>query len=111
MTEARRYRWMALDQVERLEPLAASRGVSERARGPGQFLWQYRRAGGKWHQLPEKWQRKRNAFVARHLQQAMQEGEKLYDPATHGYSRRGLALVMWAFDPRWVVEGRWFVAH
>jgi hypothetical protein len=56
--------------------------VSERAREPGQFLEQYSHG-----QLPEFWQKKRNAFIARTL-----AAYKL-NPTR----RRELSLIAWAY--------------
>lgn len=103
------YRWMTLKQLDRWLPAARDQGVSARARSRGQFIDQFRRVGGRWQDLPDFWWRKRQGFVARHLEQAQRSGELLYDPSEGSYSRRGLALLMWAFDPRWVVQGQWYV--
>lgn len=90
-------RWASLYLLEQFEPIAAAYGVSSRARSPGQFVEQYRRAGGDWRRLPAAWKHKRDAFVKRHLEQARLRGETLWSPS-RGYSRRGLALLMWAYD-------------
>ncbi len=92
------YRWASLSKVEQYAPVARSLGVSERALSAGQFVSQYRRAGGDWRKLSAWWQRRRNNFVKRHLAQAHKSGERLYAKGD-GYSRRGLALLMWAYDP------------
>ena len=94
------WRWAPLARVESWVPSAKAMGVSKVARSRGQFLDQYRRAGGDWRRLSDWWQARRNAFVARHMAQARRNGERLYDPTTRGYSKRGLALLMWAYDPR-----------
>lgn len=103
------YRWMTLGQLESWVDVAKQEGVSARARSRGQFVDQFRRVGGRWQDLPDFWWRKRQGFVARHLEQARRTREKLYDRRNGSYSRRGLALLMWAFDPRWVAEGQWYV--
>jgi len=92
------WRWASLAKVERWVPVAKAARVSQVARSRGQFLDQYRRAGGRWRELDPWWQARRNNFVARHMAQARRNGERLYDGA--GYSKRGLALLMWAYDPR-----------
>ena len=92
------YRWASLSKVEQYAPVARSLGVSEMALSAGQFVSQYRRAGGDWRKLSAWWQRRRNNFVKRHLAQAHKSGERLYAKGD-GYSRRGLALLMWAYDP------------
>ncbi len=92
------YRWAPLAKLDRYIPIARAWGVSERALSRGQFVDQYRRVDGAWRQLPEAWLVKRHNFVKRHLAQAHKAGEVLYQ-AGEGYSRRGLALLMWAYDP------------
>jgi hypothetical protein len=92
------YRWAPLGKVKQYEEAAADLGVSVVARGPRGFLRQYKAAGGDWRKLTPYWQDRRNGFVARHLAQARAAGEKLYVRG-EGYSRRGLALLMWAYDP------------
>jgi len=94
--------WAPLALVEQYEAEAAARGVSRVARGKTStagFLPRYKRARGRWQDLPETWIRRREGFVARHLAQALTHGEELWSPHG-GYSRRGLALLMWAYDPR-----------
>lgn len=89
---------LPLSTVLRYVPLAKSRGVSDVARGPGGFLEAYRRAGGQISRLPEYWQRKREAFIARHMAQLVSNDEPLFDD--DGFpKRRHLALIMWAFSP------------
>jgi len=52
--------------------------------------------GGDPENLPEKWVRKRNGFVARHM--AQMQNEPWYDE--NGMpTRRHLALIMWAYSP------------
>ena len=92
--------WMSLAAIDRLRPEMVKRGVSEVARSPRGFLRQYREAGGRFSQLSPYWRNRRNNFVKRHLAQARANKEKLWDPKKGKYSRRGLALVAWAYDPK-----------
>jgi hypothetical protein len=62
-------------------------GVSEQARGQGQFLEQYRRHGTN---LPQYWLDKREAFIARTLPEYNRNKT----------IRRRLSLIAWAYDPR-----------
>ena len=90
-------RWMPLASVLRYEAEAARRGVSEVARSPRGFLTAYRTAKTR-AKLDPWWRARRAAFVARHVAQAEAHGE----PWTRGgkLTRRALALIMWAYDPR-----------
>ena len=83
-----KYPYTSLSFVEKHIPEMEALGVSKRARSRGQFIDQYRKAGGNPNRLPEFWQRKRDGFVARHL-------------ATYkkGQERRRLALIAWAYEP------------
>lgn len=94
------HRWASLARVRDFVPVARALGVSERARARGQFVEQYAKAGGDWRRLPAAWRDKREAFVERHLAQAKKRREVLYSAENRCYSRRGLALLMWAYDPR-----------
>ena len=98
MTATKNYPWISVARVRAAAREAKARGVSSRATGPGQFVEQYSRAGGQ-AGLSDHWWHKRNAFVARHLAQAKRGRERLY-VAGEGYSRRGLALLVWAYDPK-----------
>lgn len=91
---------MSLGAIDRLRPEMVKRGVSEVARSPRGFLRQYRKAGGRFSRLSPYWRNRRNNFVKRHLAQARNNREKLWDPKKKRYSRRGLALVAWAYDPK-----------
>lgn len=86
---------LSLAEVKRWEPLAASSGVSEVARGPSGFLTAYKRAGGRLDRLSEAWRTKREAFIARHMAQA--KDERMFDDGLP--TRRHLALIMWAYSP------------
>lgn len=86
---------LSLAEVRRWEPLAASSGVSDVARGPSGFLTAYKRAGGRIDRLSEDWRAKREAFIARHMAQA--KNERMFDDGIP--TRRHLALIMWAYSP------------
>ena len=58
-------------------------------RSKGQFIDQFRKVKGNPSLLPEFWQKKRNAFISRHLAQYKID---------HG-KRRRLALIAWAYNP------------
>lgn len=96
--EGKNYPWISVARVRAAAKAARARRVSSRATAPGQFVDQYTRAGGQ-AGLSDHWWYKRNAFVARHLAQAKRNREKLY-VSGEGYSKRGLALLVWAYDPR-----------
>jgi len=84
-----KYPYVSLAFIEKYLPEMERLGVSVVARSRGQFLDQYRKVGGNPLKLPEFWQRKRDAFVARHLAQfKIDKGE-----------RRKLALIAWAYNP------------
>lgn len=83
------------------EPLAKAQGVSEVARSSRGFMRAYEKAGA-WAALDPWWKARRNAFVARHMAQVRQNGEKLWKRDKSGNlrpSRRCLALIMWAYMP------------
>lgn len=86
----RQYKYTTLNFVEKHIPEMRKRKVSERARSRGQFIDQFRKAGGNPKKLPEFWQKKRSGFVARHKKQYEKD---------HG-ERRRLALIAWAYDPK-----------
>jgi len=92
-----RYPYVSLARVLAHEPEAAARGVSHVARSPRGFVAAYREVG-RAALLSEHWRRKRDAFVARHLAQALAHGERWRD-GDGRLSRRALALLMWAYDP------------
>lgn len=93
------YRYVPVTRVKNYETEAAARGVSAVARSSRGFLTVYAQAGNA-RNLPDAWRRRRDAFVKRHLAQAALNREQLYDARTGQYSRRGLALLMWAYDPK-----------
>ena len=93
---------MSYGAAHRWEAMAKAKGVSAVARSPRGFMRAYERAG-TWARLDPWWKNRRNAFVARHMAQVRQNGEKLWKPDKSGNlqpSRRCLALLMWAFMPR-----------
>lgn len=98
-TADRIYPWMPLDSIEEWRPLAKRRGVSKVARSPRGFLRAYQKAGGDPNRISLHWRRRRQHFIARHMAQAAQNGEALWDIETDTPSNRGLALMMWAFRP------------
>lgn len=90
------YPAMSYSAAHAYEARAKARGVSKVARGPNGFMRAYQRAGS-FAKLPEKWKRKRIAFIKRHMAQVRQNNEQLWKD---GYpSRRALALIMWAYMP------------
>lgn len=88
------YKYTTLNYVEKHIPEMRKRKVSERARSRGQFIDQFRKAGGNPKKLPEFWQKKRNAFVAR-----TKESEKLHRTKGHNTDRQKLSLIAWAYKP------------
>lgn len=76
------------------EPLARQKGVSKVARSSGGFMRAYQRAGS-FARLPERWKKKREAFIKRHMAQG--KNEQLWKGGQP--SRRALALLMWAYMP------------
>jgi hypothetical protein len=91
--------FLPLDVVKRYEPLARSLGVSEVARSHRGFLTAYKKARGNPSRLPLEWHAKRRAFIARHMAQARMNHESLFSKDGSQPSRRGLALIMWAYFP------------
>lgn len=83
--------------IARYRPLAVRLGVSSVARSPRGFLAAYRRAGGQPAKLSERWRRRREAFIARHMAQVRERGEPLWEGGLP--TRRHLALIMWAYSP------------
>lgn len=95
--EVREPRWLSLAVVNAYVPLARTKGVSRVARSSRGFVGRYRLAGGDPAQLGASWRKKRAGFVARHMAQAVKNGEAFL--RTGELSRRHLALIMWAFSP------------
>ena len=88
--------YLPLPVVREYEGLARSRGVSKVARSARGFLAAYKRAGGDPDRLSDEWDRKREAFLARHA--AQMRGEPLWE-ADGTPTRRHLALIVWAWSP------------
>jgi hypothetical protein len=89
-------------EAHRWEPMAKARGVSAVARSGRGFMRMYEKAG-TWDNVNDYWRKRRAAFIARHMVQARQNGEKLWKADKGGKlrpSRRCLALIMWAYRPR-----------
>jgi len=84
-----KYPYTSLNFIEKNIPEMEALGVSKVARSRGQFIDQYRKAGGNPSRLPEFWRKKRDAFCARFYQMWKQyRTRRIY-----------LACVAWAFDP------------
>lgn len=81
------YKYMSLSEIKKKEPQMRKLKVSQVARSPRGFLTAYKRVGGNPSKLSEKWQRKRNGFIARHLVQQRKKPTE----------RRSLALNAWAY--------------
>jgi hypothetical protein len=79
---------LSLSTIRKYEPDMRKFGVSKVARSPRGFLTAYKRAGSEAN-LSDRWKRKRQAFIARHL--AQYKNNPTY--------RRRLALIAWAYDP------------
>lgn len=90
-----RYTFLPLRTVHKWEPLADHLGVSTVARSARGFLAQYEQHG---RGLPPSWQRKRDAFIKRHMAQVHKRREPLM--ANGKPTRRHLALIMWAYSPQ-----------
>ena len=69
--------------------------VSVKARSRGQFVEQFRKAKGNPDNLPEKWQKKRDGFVARTV-----ASQRLHKAKGHNTKRQKLSLIAWAYDPK-----------
>ena len=84
-----KYQPLKLSEVRKYEPEMKRLGVSKVARSPRGFLTAYKR----WWRLAwdtrDRWMRKREAFIARHLAQYKENPTR----------RRWLALVAWAYRP------------
>lgn len=93
-----RYKWLGKRRIAKWEKLAKKLGVSKVARSSRGFLTAYKKAGYDHRKLSEKWRKKRNAFVKRHMAQVKKRGESLSKNGKP--SRRHLALIMWAYSPR-----------
>jgi hypothetical protein len=85
------YQWMRYSEILPYIPEMEAKGVSVKARSRGQFLDQWRKANSNPDKLPVYWRRKRSAFVARFIVQKHTD-------------RVRLALIAWAYLPKWKVE-------
>lgn len=83
------YKYLSLSVIKEYEPEMRRLGVSEVARGSRGFLTAYKRVGGDLDRLSQKWRRKRNGFIKRHMAQYVK----------HKTPRRRLALIAWAYEP------------
>lgn len=90
------YALLSPSQVANYRSQMEMSGVSEVARAPGGFMHTYLRDGEKMLTRPVNrttgltWERKREAFIKRHLVQYK----------ANPTLRRRLALIAWAYDPR-----------
>jgi hypothetical protein len=100
--------WLSLEVVEAAAAAAAEQDVSERARAPGQFVDQYRAAGGDRNLLDPAWAKKRDGFVARHMAQVEASNEDLFTPDGEP-TRRHLALAVWAYSPDPAALSAWLL--
>ena len=83
------YPYIGLKTIARYEPDMRKLGVSKVARSPRGFLTYYKKIGGDQNKVNDYWDRRRAAFIARHM--AQYEKNPTY--------RRRLALIAWAYDP------------
>lgn len=90
----KQYRYTSLEYVKEHLPEIKKSGVSKKARSRGQFIDQYKKAGGNPKKLPEFWQKKRNSFVAR-----TKESERIHRSKGHNTDRQKLSLIAWAYKP------------
>jgi hypothetical protein len=93
-----RHRFLGRAAISRWLPVARSKGVSRVARSPRGFLRAYAKAGWSGRRLPERWRRRREAFIARHMAQVKKRREPLFKAGKP--TRRHLALIMWAYSPK-----------
>jgi hypothetical protein len=96
--------FLKLSVVERIEPIAHQRGVSEKARSGAGFLTAYKLNSGVASMLGREptsnktWHEVRRNFINRHEQQAIKLGEGFWDK-TGEPTRRHLMLMIWAYTP------------
>lgn len=83
------YKYMSLKEIAEYESEMERLSVSIVARSPRGFLTYYKKIRGDIRRVSRSWQKKRNAFIARHLAQYVK------DPTY----RRFLALIAWAYKP------------
>lgn len=96
MTNPASYKALSYAQAHKWEPLARSKGVSKVARSSRGFMRALQRSGSV-SRMSQEWQRKREAFIKRHMAQVKKNGERLWKDGKP--SRRALALIMWAYMP------------
>lgn len=91
------YDYLPLSVIDKYIPLMKARKVAEVARSRRGFLSAYRRAKGKPNALSDQWDKKRTAFIKRHMAQVKKRKEKLWKDGEP--TRRHLALIAWAYSP------------
>lgn len=89
--------FLPLSLIEKYLPIMRAQRVSIVARSSSGFLSAYRRAKGDPTKLSPAWLSKREAFIKRHMAQAMNRDEFL--GTGEDVSRRHLALIAWAYSP------------
>lgn len=83
------YPYIGLNTISKFEPDMRKLKVSLVARSLRGFLTYYKKVGGDQNKVNDYWDRRRAAFIARHL-------ASYNDKPTY---RRRLALIAWAYDP------------
>jgi hypothetical protein len=91
------YSYLPLSAIDKWLPAMRRQGVSKVARSSRGFLSAYRRAKGNPNKLSDAWDRKRQAFVKRHMAQVKKRKEPLWKDGEP--TRRHLALIAWAYSP------------
>ena len=90
-----RYKYTTLTYIEKYLPEMKDKKVSVKARSKDQFIDQFRKAKGNPKNLPEKWQKKRDGFVAR-TKRAME----IHQQKGHNVKRQRLSLIAWGYNPK-----------
>ena len=91
------HKYLPLSTIKRFIPIMEATGVSKVARSNQGFLTAYQEARGRSENLDAYWQQRREALIARHEAQRLQQGEPLF---AYGLpTRRHLALIAWAYSP------------
>ena len=91
------YPYLPMSAIRKYEPLMRAQDVSVVARSARGFLTAYKKAGGDPNKLSDAWDKKREAFVKRHMAQVKKRKEKLWKDGEP--TRRHLALIAWAYSP------------
>ena len=91
------YPFLSLKIVTKSIPVAKRKRVSLVARSRDGFVAAYQLVGD-WRGLGNRWLKKRDAFIARHMAQMIANDEPFYDDVGEP-TRRHLALIMWAYSP------------